>query len=171
MTTAYSDNHIFYGESTPPRPLPYKERFRREATLIADSREQQPYLYDNYLMIRRALPVGDYSIEYHETLVAIERKSLEDYLRSITTQRKRFMAEIKKLSDYYFKAIIVEGSWNDIVLGDYPRSQNISIDAVIGTTLSIQIDYGVPVIWLDNRQAAQRWVLKFLERAWKHFKK
>ena len=68
--------------------------------LIVDTREQKPYsnifkkLKQNYL--KKKLDIGDYSIKGFETKFSIERKTLNDFICSITRERQRFENELKK---------------------------------------------------------------------------
>ena len=52
-------------------------------TLIADTREQEPYSFDSRLVLveRRALPAGDYSVAGMESVVAVEREVLLQVLK------------------------------------------------------------------------------------------
>ena len=56
--------------------------------LVVDTREQRSYReyfeHEQYPHIIKKLDVGDYSIEGCEKIFAIERKSLNDFIDSIT---------------------------------------------------------------------------------------
>ena len=54
-------------------------------TVVIDSREQEPYGFNPHLVrpVRRALPAGDYSVEGHETTLAVERKTLDDFVGTV----------------------------------------------------------------------------------------
>ena len=69
-------------------------------TLIADTREQEPYSFDSRLVLveRRALPAGDYSVAGMESVVAVERKTLDDFISTVIHQRARFRRELRKLA-------------------------------------------------------------------------
>ena len=62
-------------------------------TLIADTREQEPFSFDSRLVVveRRALPAGDYSVAGMEGVVAVERKTLDDFVSTVIHQRARFL--------------------------------------------------------------------------------
>jgi len=61
-------------------------------TVVVDTREQEPYTFESGCteVVRRALPAGDYSIEGHEDSVAVERKTLEDFVSTVIRSRKRY---------------------------------------------------------------------------------
>lgn len=90
-------------------------------TVVVDTREQRPFSFDpaRVTTIRGTLPVGDYSIAGHELEVVVERKSLQDYVGSITQGRARFFRELERLALYDYAAIVVEGSLEDLVVGNY----------------------------------------------------
>ena len=72
------------------------------ATIIIDTREQEPYSFDPRLVVavRRALPAGDYSVAGLEGCVAVERKTLDDFVSTVIHSRERFREELRKLSGY-----------------------------------------------------------------------
>lgn len=126
--------------------------------VVIDTREQQPYAFDPAVVtaVRCALPVGDYSLTGHETSVAIERKSLDDYAHSVIRDRVRFARELRALAEYDLGCVVVEGSLDDIAGRRYRSGAHP--DAVLGATLSIIVDHGVPVFFCGDRQHARRFV-------------
>ena len=76
--------------------------FRSEAapvTVIIDTREQEPYGFNPRLVtpVRRALPAGDYSVAGLEQTVAVERKTLDDFVGTVMRARGRFYRELRRL--------------------------------------------------------------------------
>jgi ERCC4-type nuclease len=69
-------------------------------TVVVDTREQEPYSFDSDKVsaVRKALPAGDYSLVGLEERVAVERKSLTDFVSTVIRGRKRFHRELEKLS-------------------------------------------------------------------------
>ena len=113
-------------------------------------------------VIRRALPFGDYSLPGFETSMAIERKSLADYVGTVIHGRDRFARELTGLAQYDFGCVVVEGSLEDIAAHRY-RS-DASPNSLLGTTYSIIADYHVPVFFCGDRQLACRFVEGLLRR-------
>jgi ERCC4-type nuclease len=68
-------------------------------------------------VVRRALPAGDYSIEGLEDSVAVERKTLEDFVSTVIRSRKRFTRELQRLAGYEAACIVVEADLSDILGG------------------------------------------------------
>ena len=66
------------------------------AAIIIDTREQLPYAFGSRPVVRQALPAGDYSVVGFELAVAVERKTLEDFVHSVIRDRERFKKEDRK---------------------------------------------------------------------------
>jgi len=126
--------------------------------VVVDTREQQPYTFDpaHVTIVRRALPAGDYSLEGYEGAMAIERKSLEDFVASAITHRERFGRELRALAEYDLGCIVVEGSLEDVLSHRYRSGAHAS--SVFGAALSIIVDHRVAVFFCNDRQIACRFV-------------
>ncbi|MBI5546941.1 MAG: ERCC4 domain-containing protein [Deltaproteobacteria bacterium] len=129
-----------------------------KVAVVVDTREQQPYSFDpaRVTTARRALPAGDYSIEGYESAMAIERKSLEDFVATVISHRERFARELRVLGEYDFGCIVVEGSLEDVLAQRYRSGAHPN--AVLGAALSIIVDHGVAVFFCGDRQLACRFV-------------
>jgi DNA excision repair protein ERCC-4 len=124
-------------------------------TIICDTREQKPYSFSSRMTtVRRALVAGDYSIEGMETSVAIERKSLEDYVGSVIGDRERFQRELAKLWGYKYAWIIVEGCVHDVLAGNWHGGALPS--SVMSATVDIMARWGIPVLLAGDRATAER---------------
>jgi len=132
------------------------------ATIIIDTREQEPYSFDPRLAAtaRRALPAGDYSVEGLEQRVAVERKSLNDFVSTVIHGRARFQNELRKLAGYRATCIVVEAGVLDVLLHRYRGDAHPN--AVLGSALSIILDFRIPVFFCSNRQAACQFVQAYL---------
>lgn len=111
-----------------------KELIRR---VVVDTREQRPYDYPD--SIRKKLDAGDYSIEGMESRIAVERKSLDDWVQTVLFAKRRFAVELTKLQAYDFAAVVIEGSLQDITHGEY-RSK-ITPASLFGITAKIMQSY------------------------------
>ncbi len=132
------------------------------ATIIVDTREQEPYSFDPQLAatVRRALPAGDYSVSGLEDAVVVERKALDDFVSTVIHGRDRFRKELRKLAAYRASCIVVESGVVDVLLHRYRGGAHPS--AVMGSALSIILDFRVPVFFCSNRQAACQFVQSYL---------
>ena len=132
------------------------------ATIIIDTREQEPYSFDSRLAatVRRALPAGDYSLDGFESVVAVERKTLDDFVATVIHSRERFRAELRKLAGYRAACVVVEAGLVDLLQKRYRGGAHPN--AVLGSALSLILDYRVPVFFCSNRQAACHFVQAYL---------
>ena len=137
---------------------------QKTISFVCDSREQLPFIFgsDDVEIIRKALPTGDYSLLCYEDLVAVERKSLEDFIQSVIRTRKRFFSEIRRLSEMPYRCIVVEGALSDVIHHRYRSGADPA--SILGSTLSIIVDYGVPVFFCCDRQIALAFTEKYLRR-------
>lgn len=140
----------------PPKPPPLLP------LLLVDDREKTPWRFSDRVRTERVhLPTSDYSLAGATDICAIERKSIPDLVMSCASkERERFWECMRRLSAYPHKALIVEGSMNDVLAGAY-RSQ-ASPQSVIATCLAMQIDFGIGVIWAGDRTEAAKcceWML------------
>lgn len=165
-------------------------------TIVVDTREQAPWTPRIRRegrcvllpVVRRALVAGDYTIEGYEQEIAIERKSLEDWVGTMFGKARRadgseepswdrFRRELgRALAGVEAKgdepaapplqrfAVIVEGSRADVHAHRY-RSQ-VHPNSVIGRSDSVFTDHGVPVIFAGSRQEAERLGIWTLVRWW-----
>lgn len=133
-------------------------------TFVVDTREQEFYSFspERIAVERRALPAGDYSLAGYERRVAIERKTLEDFVHTVIRERDRFRRELQALRNYEFSCVVVEASLEDILAGAFRSGAHPS--SILGAALSIIVDYGVPVYFCSNRQCARRFVEELLLR-------
>lgn len=129
--------------------------------IISDSREQQPYVF-SVPSIRKRLEAGDYSIEGFEDSVAVERKTLEDFVSTVIRQRKRFYRELQRLEEYEAACVVVESDLRDVLTGRYRSGAHPN--AILGTVISIVVDFQIPVFFCSDRQVACRFVEEFLLR-------
>ncbi len=90
--------------------------------VVIDSREQTPWDMAPCVTISDGLVTGDYSVRGLESVVAIERKSLQDFVMCCGSERDRFQRELDRLRGLPVSAVIIEASWGDFELGAW-RSQ------------------------------------------------
>jgi len=134
--------------------------------VIIDTREQLPYSFsDRVVAVRFPLAAGDYSVEGMEQALAVERKSLDDFVSSVIRDRPRFRRELEKLRDYRAACVVVEASLGDVFAHRYHSGAHPN--AVVGAAISIIVDYGVPVFFCSDRQACCRFTEGFLLRAYR----
>ncbi|MBT3985504.1 hypothetical protein HOD38_05105 [archaeon] len=134
--------------------------------LVVDSREQKPYSRDIFeplgmVSTTKTLKTGDYSILGREDEVAIERKSLQDLIASITKNRGRFERELQRAQNMKFFAVVIEANYQDIKYKKY--ESDIEPKCIFGTIFKWTVKYNVSFILAGNREGAALATIKMLE--------
>jgi ERCC4-type nuclease len=152
------------GDGTRKRRRPLVAELRPEwlPPAIQDSREQCPVDLDPWQVEVGTLSTGDYSVRGLEHVIAIERKSADDMLCCIGSERERFEREIMRLKAYEVRAIVVEASWQFFERGEW-RSK-VTPAAAIGSLLG-WITAGIPVVMAYDHDRAGRFISKILYTA------
>ncbi|HUT54374.1 MAG TPA: ERCC4 domain-containing protein [bacterium] len=140
-------------------------------TVVIDTREQEPYTFDpqRITAIRRTLPAGDYSLAGHEGSVAVERKSLADFVSTVIRGRERFHKELKRLAEYEASCIVVEADLGDIIEGKYASGAHPN--SVLGAAMSVIVDFKLPVFFCGSRQLGCLFVEAYLLRVYQKVSK
>jgi Fanconi anemia group M protein len=87
------------------------------------------------------LDVADFVISDR---IAIERKTVPDFLNSIINQR--LFDQLKRLSESYERPVlIIEGDPKELY-----TARDMHENTIRGVLSSVAIDYGVPIIWTEN---------------------
>tara|TARA_Y100000385_G_scaffold69945_1_gene70172 strand:- start:14478 stop:14957 length:480 start_codon:yes stop_codon:yes gene_type:complete len=131
-------------------------------TIIVDTREQQPWDFDNYAVAHTKLDTGDYSIEGMEEVITIERKkSVSEIANNIT--EKRFVDVLERLSKYKYPFILLEFGLSDVLM--YPVGSNlpkkmwskikISPTFILKNMLEWELKYGIHVIFCESGKNAR----------------
>lgn len=152
-------------------------------SIVVDSRERHPWQPPpDVPYVVCALPSGDYSIGGYEDRVAVERKSLPDYVHSVFADWARFSAELRRLAAYDLAVVIVEATQEDVRRGKYRPSASSGIrtgrsgawaarlDAlspgkVLASASVIHGEFGIPVLWAETAHRASTLTWAML-RAW-----
>jgi ERCC4-type nuclease len=133
---------------------------------LVDSREQLPYVLSPLRSQAASLDVGDYSVLGCEHCIAIERKSLADFVACCGVERERFTRELIRLRGYAHRAVIIEATAADLEAGAW-RSQ-INSNSVTASVLSWSFELAIPFILAGDRARAEKWTAKLLFLAARH---
>lgn len=102
---------------------------------------------------------ADYTSEKLQGIAALERKSPEDFARSITHERERLEDEVRRLRGYRFKALVVEGNIDDVC-----RAARVHMHAVLGTVASFLARSDLPVLFAGSPAGCGRLIAGILKR-------
>jgi len=126
--------------------------------IVSDSREQLPWPFKKNKFVedikKGCLKTGDYSIEGFENKIAIERKSLADLFQTTGQGHKRFKKELERAKDLDYFAIIVEGSFTNIINEDYEGAQYTKMRGyiVMKILMSWIMKYDIDVFFCKDRK-------------------
>ncbi len=139
-------------------PLPAELR-PEQVTAIIDTREQIPLDLAPLQTVGGTLTTGDYSVLGLETIVAIERKSLGDFLACCGGERERFQKQVDRLMGVPIRALVIEATWPELEAGEW-RSQ-ITPASAIGSLVG-WIAQGLPIILVGDHNRAGRYTSRLL---------
>ena len=130
--------------------------------ILIDSREQMPLGFKSVPIEYINLKAGDYSCKgFEKEGISLERKTITDFLLSISHNRKRFEKEIERLSKFEFAAILIEANFDGLIHPPIPQSR-INPLAVLSTINKIEIEYHIPVNLVGRRQNCAEMVFNCL---------
>jgi ERCC4-type nuclease len=132
--------------------------------IIVDTREKAPFAFDHEHVdvVSGTLSTGDCSLFGHEDEVAIERKSLDDLVGTLTHGRERFERELERMRSYVLRAVIIEGSWQDLADHHYVSLAHPS--SIFGSVCCSHVDYLVPFLFCETRAIAGRVTERLIRR-------
>jgi ERCC4 domain len=133
--------------------------------ILVDSHERYPWTFANQQATtqRRALPAGDYAVEFDGQIVAaVERKSLADLVSTMTGGKLTYL--LAGLSALPKAAVVVEDRYSAVFKLDRVRP------AVVADGLGEAAARfpGVPIVFAETRPLAQEWTYRFLGAALAH---
>lgn len=135
--------------------------------VVVDTREQAPWTFTSGRVetVRRCLPAGDYSVEGFEGSIAVERKSLGDFVNTVIGKdsRERWKRELDKLRAYRLAAVVVEACPHDVLAARYHGGALPS--SVLAAAIAVVVDYGVHLVWAGDRATAESYAEALLLRA------
>lgn len=145
-----------------PHFLTMSDNAKIPLQVVVDSREQCPFTFEGLGAVVEVatLQAGDYSVRGFENRVALERKSLDDLLHSISTERERFSRELQRLKACDAAAVIVESPAAALRSGRY-RSRMDPASAW-QTCVAFMQRFRVAFIFCESRQDAERVAFDFL---------
>lgn len=143
---------------------------RLNGVVIIDTREQRPLDFENLRFgkyatpweiptVRSTLQQGDYSLVGHEDRIAIERKSAADITQSLTHHRDRFLAELERLRNYDFSAVLIETTWSDLL--EYAwTTTSVDPSSLDSSILACMMRYPTQWVFRPSRYDAAKTVAK-----------
>lgn len=135
----------------------------RALEIVVDTGERYAWTFGEQQATtrRQSLPAGDYAVvgEHDGVLAAVERKSPQDLVASLTTGKLKY--QLTELAALPRAAVVVEAGYGKVLQHDHVRT------SVIADGLAeMQVAFpGVPIVFVDNRKLAQEWTYRFFAAA------
>lgn len=130
--------------------------------LIVDTREQLPLTFNHLEAVRDTLTTGDYSIDRLQSRFAVERKSVQDLIGSLTQGRERFFRELERMRGMEFARLLIIG--RPIDLAACLNRRAVTAASIIGSLEAINARM-LPVVWAETpakaAQMVERWACYF----------
>ncbi len=133
-----------------------------ELEIIVDAHERYAYRFAGQRVrtTSRGLPCGDYGIILNGALVAaVERKSLPDFIGSLTSGRLRYA--LGELAALPRAAVVVEDRYSQIYKQDRVRPALVA-DGIA----ECQVRWpNIPIVFCETRSLAEEWTYRYLAAA------
>jgi len=124
--------------------------------ILIDKQEQAPWQFSKGTdTLRYDLETGDYSIYGYDFLICVERKSMDDLVKTVIHDWLRFSRQLRRMAAMDHAAIIVEAPVMALFNRQY--SSDANPDSVRGKLNSIFLKFGIPTLFLDTRETAALW--------------
>jgi hypothetical protein len=130
--------------------------------ILVDAHERYPYRFAGQQVhaVKRGLPCGDYAVAESDRIVcAVERKSIEDLVSSLTSGRLGYaLAELAALPR---AAVVVEAGYSRVFAIKYIRGATVA-DGLA----ELQVRWpNVPIVHCETRKLAEEWTYRYLAAA------
>jgi ERCC4-type nuclease len=130
---------------------------REKQKIIIDYREKSSLVASTLVELGfeiefRELKVADYLVNN----VAIERKTVSDFINSIIN--KRIIRQLQELQQYQDKLLIIEGIEEQDLYSDDFENRMIHPNAIRGFLLSVTVKNKIPVIFTKNYEDTARYL-------------
>ncbi len=146
-------------------------------TIVVDTREQQPWLFEGYATAHRKLDTGDYAIEGLEDILCIERKKdIAEIANNMVEDR--FKDVIERMSKYKHSFLLIECEYDQ--LSNYPVGsgipeklwKNIKIkpDFILKFLMELIINNNIHIIFCGSPASSQKIALSIMKRIYAKYK-
>jgi Fanconi anemia group M protein len=126
-----------------------KQKAKNEIIIYADNREGNriSHIIEKKFKCKiedKQLEVADYLLSED---VAVERKTIDDFLNSIVDGR--LFNQLSELKSNFEKPILILEGEN--LFDDLSKKRKVHPNAILGAIASIATDFSVPILWTKNQ--------------------
>ena len=135
-----------------------KTKKKKQEIILIDYREKNSLVASELINLNlkiefKELKVGDYIVKN----IAIERKTVNDFISSI--KNKRLINQLEELQQYKNKLLIIEGLDEQELYTDSDEGIGMHPNAIRGFLLSVLLKYRVPIIFTKNYEDTAKFIL------------
>jgi ERCC4-type nuclease len=141
--------------------------------IIVDTREQQPWVFENHIKACEKLDTGDYSVRGLENLLCIERKkSVSEIANNIT--EKRFKDVVARMTRYKYSFLLLEFDFDNVL--SYPIGSNvpkrmweklkITPNFLIKHLVELQVFFNIKVLFCGSPSNAEKMALSIMKKVY-----
>jgi ERCC4-type nuclease len=129
--------------------------------VIADYREKNASVISNLISLGAQVEIKELKVaDYLVKDVAIERKTVSDFISSMTN--KRLLRQLEEIQQYKNKLLIIEGIEEQELYNDEP--EGVNGNAIRGFLLSILLKHRIPIIFTKNSEDTAKFILVLSKR-------
>lgn len=141
--------------------------------IIVDTREQQPWEFENMVKSVSKLDTGDYSLKGLEHILCIERKkSVSEVANNIT--ESRFKDVVARMDTFKYAFLLFEFELDDVLA--YPVGSNvpkkmwdklkITPKFILKHLIELQLVHNIKVLFCGSPSSAERMALSIMRKVY-----
>lgn len=141
--------------------------------IIVDTREQQPWEFENMVKSVSKLDTGDYSLKGLEHILCIERKkSVSEIANNIT--ESRFKDVVARMDTFKYAFLLLEFELDDVLA--YPVGSNvpkrmweklkITPKFILKHLIELQLVHNIKVLFCGSPSSAERMALSIMRKVY-----
>jgi ERCC4-type nuclease len=141
--------------------------------IIVDTREQQPWEFENMVKSVSKLDTGDYSLKGLEDILCIERKkSVSEVANNIT--ESRFKDVVARMNTFKYAFLLLEFDLDDVLA--YPVGSNvpkkmwdklkITPKFILKHLIELQLLHNIKVLFCGSPSSAERMALSIMRKVY-----
>jgi Fanconi anemia group M protein len=137
------------------KPKPQTKKQEQKQTIIIDYREKNCLVASELVNLGLNIEFRELkSADYIVNNTAIERKTIQDFLSSMTS--KRLINQLNSMQQYENKLLIIEGIDEQDLYNE--NKSGIHANAIRGFLLSITLKHKIPIIYTKNHQDTAKFI-------------
>jgi ERCC4-type nuclease len=133
--------------------------------IVVDTREQNPFSFERFSgwfagIEKRPLEIGDYSVARLEDVCVVERKDLNDLVRSFHVERSVFVARLRRMSAFPDRLLVVTTSMSQVKsrYEHSPANPNQITQSLVATLAGLR----VPFLCVETQELGEEVVASYL---------